>query len=448
MRTTTLAATLLGAASAVPGLLGGVTGLVGGLTGALQGTLDKIDDQLNDVGVVGAVLLAELGQIKPTATPSSIKEVASIVKKVGGAKPTALLQSAVELVLNGLGPTSLEGVIQQYSAGSNSENNVNTREPAKVIFPSADADDVPYSITEEKLRAAIYIPDTFTYGKKPPVVLVPGTATKGGLCYEPNLAKLLPQEDYADPVWLNIPGWLLEEVPWNAEFVAYAINYISGITSQNVSVIALSQGNLDTQWAFTYWPSTRHVVSDYIAVSPDYHGSVLLNVLCPKLGLLSCPPAVSQQLYNAKFIEAFRRVGGASAYVPTTTVYSATDDVVQPQSGANASAYLQDERGVGVLNVELQKVCPLASPALVGTHESSLWGAPLQALIKDALTHDGPADISRIPDWNAECSKIAADGLNLEDVIGTTFAVPVAFAAMFLYPKRVTTEPALPSYVQ
>lgn len=53
-----------------------------------------------------------------------------------------------------------------------------------------------------------------------------------------------------------------------------------------------------------------------------------------------------------------------------------------------------------------------------------LWGAPLQALIKDALTHDGPASIERIPDWNDACSALAARGLGLPDVIGTTGKSP------------------------
>lgn len=80
---------------------------------------------------------------------------------------------------------------------------------------------------------------------------------------------------------------------------------------------------------------------------------------------------------------------------------------------------MADDRNVGVLNVELQEHCPLLSPALVGTHESSLWGEPLQVLIKDALTHDGPASIDRIPNWNDACSALAATGLGLEDVVGT-----------------------------
>ncbi|KAJ1336183.1 hypothetical protein MN608_02931 [Microdochium nivale] len=449
MRPAILSVVFMGVAAAVPapGLLSGVTS---GLTGTLQTTVTKIESQLNDAGIAGFTLLAQLGDIKPISTPKSIKDIVSVLQRIGGVDPTALLGSTVNLVLHGLGPSNLAGVMEQYSDGVNNENNYNPQEPPAPVFPRASTlsrvtVDVAYSFEEAKLRGAIHIPDTFTYGKKPPVILVPATGTKGGFTYQPNLAKLLPKEDFADPVWLNIPGWLLEDVPSNAEYVAYAINYIAGITSRNVSIIALSQGNLITQWAFSYWPSTRAVVSDYIAVSPDYHGTVQFEVMCPKLGLLSCTPSCNQQRYSSNFIKVFRRTG-ASAFVPTTTIFSATDEIVQPQHGTGASGYLRDDRGVGVLNVELQKVCPLASPALVNDHISPLWGAPLQALIRDALTHDGPADISRIPTWKSECSKLAADGLSLQNVIGTASIGPITVASWLLYPKRVFSEPSLPAY--
>ena len=178
--------------------------------------MDRVQDQTEDLTSSLSALLQQLDEIVPSPAPTSIEDVASILESIAGAEPTALVESVVTLVTNGLGPDSLEGVLQQYSTGSNSENNVNTREPPTAVYPALGDQDAPYSISEEVLRGAIHIPDTFTYGQKPPVILVPGTATKGGFAYEPNLAKLLPQEEYADPLWLNIPGWLLESVPWNS----------------------------------------------------------------------------------------------------------------------------------------------------------------------------------------------------------------------------------------
>lgn len=143
----------------------------------------------------------------------------------------------------------------------------------------------------------------------------------------------------------------------NAEYVAYAISYISAITDQKIAVGAWSQGGLITQWATKYWPSIRGKITDVIAFSPDYKGTTMsslitnLNVPFPK--------SYYQQAYYSNFISALRADGGDSAYVPTTTVYSGFFDViVQPQSGTGASAFLRDERGVGVSNNEVQLVCP------------------------------------------------------------------------------------------
>lgn len=107
------------------------------------------------------------------------------------------MERVVSLVENGLGRESLECVFKQYSAGLNNEINVN-KASLQIEFSSASEDSAPYSIDEETLRAAIYMRDTFTYGNKKTVILLSGTATKGGLCNKANLAKLILKENYAE----------------------------------------------------------------------------------------------------------------------------------------------------------------------------------------------------------------------------------------------------------
>lgn len=67
---------------------------------------------------------------------------------------------------------------------------------------------------------------------------------------------------------------------------------MDSITSQNVSVISWSQGGLDTQWAVKYWPSTRNVTSNFIAQSPDFHGTVLAYITCPGFPQLYVPLSI------------------------------------------------------------------------------------------------------------------------------------------------------------
>lgn len=83
-------------------------------------------------------------------------------------------------------------------------------------------------------------PPGFQYGQgtKNIVILVPRTGH----------AKSLNITDYADVLWLNIPEFLLGHIPTDAEYVAYAINYVSGIyNNKNFSIISRSQEGFITQ---------------------------------------------------------------------------------------------------------------------------------------------------------------------------------------------------------
>ncbi|KAJ9668559.1 hypothetical protein H2201_001201 [Coniosporium apollinis] len=364
-------------------LLRGVAGtVVNTVNQAVEAAVDPIGQIRDILSGVGADttnaaelfkdILDAIDAAVPTATTTSIEGITNVVEAIFDATPTNLYENVVELAENSLAPGELGDVFSTYSTGINSENNVNTVEPAKRIFPEKSPDDAPYSLAEADLRRVIYIPSTFTYGKKPPVILVPGTGSKGGITFGGNYIQLLTGVDYADPVWLNIPGFLLDDAQINAEYVEYAINYISGITKRDVSVIAWSQGNLDTQWALKYWPSTRKVVSDFINISPDFYGTRNAYAVCPRFSELPCPPSVIQQVYESNFIATFRADGGDSAYVPTTSIYSATDEIVQPQSGPDASAIINDARGVGATNNELQVVCNDKPAGSLYTHEGVL----------------------------------------------------------------------------
>lgn len=135
------------------------------------------------------------------------------------------------------------------------------------------------------MRAQIHIPSGFTYGKVQPIILVPGmfayflpfvfqillhesaieaqkhdgfgiemfgyhadsicnvtgTGAIGGENFESNFITLFQNSKIADPVWINPPTFQLGDAQKESEVVAYAINYISGISGQkNVSVLGES----------------------------------------------------------------------------------------------------------------------------------------------------------------------------------------------------------------
>jgi hypothetical protein len=346
-------------------------------------------------------------------------EATSILSSIFSATPTDLYDNIVELIANDFSPGNLGQVETTYSEGCNSDTNNNPQDPSGTIYPKKSASDAPYSLSEAQLRQAIYIPSTFTYGNVPPIVMVPGTGSTGCLSFGSNFIPQFTGSSYADPVWLNVPHLLLDDAQVNAEYIAYAINYISGISgNNNISVIAWSQGNLDTQWALKYWPSTREVVNDFISISADFHGTLVADILCPEFPKLPCPPAVIQQGYSSNFVTRLRQNGGDSAYVPTTSIYSGVDDIVEPQQGTGASAYINDARGVGVSNNEVQIVCNGYPAGGFYTHEGVLYNPLAYALAVDALTHAGPGEPSRL-NLPSVCNAITSPGLSLADVIGT-----------------------------
>ncbi|KAI2480431.1 hypothetical protein Ptr902_08612 [Pyrenophora tritici-repentis] len=427
----------------LPGLLPGVVSFVQNLLGDINRAVAEGDP---------TKVLNILKQLQPLTRPTNIEDAMGRAAYIW-TKPSPrqdLYSAAAEQIVDGL---VLDETLKAALTGGLpvGENNINTNNPSPptIIYPKKNATDAPYTLSESALRKAIYIPPSFVYGagSKRPVIFVPGTGAYGGTNFASNLRKLLTGKSYADPVWLNIPGAMLGDAQTNAEYIAYAINYISAISKQNkenIAIISWSQGGLDTQWVFKHWPSTRPLVKDFLAVSPDFKGTVLANLLClspdSNLGLLPCAPSVIQQEATSDYVRSLRSNGGDSAYVPTTTFYSSFfDEVVQPQEGTAASAFINDARNVGVSNNEVQAVCKGQAGGSFYGHSGVLFNPLTYALIVDALQHEGPGSLERI-DVKSVCDSYAAPGLDLDDVLATTGLIPVALVLILAYPQKSLTE--------
>lgn len=431
------------------GLLGGVGDLLDGVLGPVLDTIDQVaagNGGSDPSGTVSGALVS----VTKAASPTNVQEASAVLADVFQASPTptnifgAIAQLGAQgLTLDNVG--DLFDFVDGFLDGDNSMNNNNPRNPSPAAYPKAKSSDAPYSLSETELRRVIHIPDTFQYGRAgapQPIILVPGTGDTGYTTFQGNLIPLLQGSDIADPVWLNIPDYQLMDAQTNSEYVAYAINYIYGISNRRkVAVAGWSQGNINAQWAFKFWPSARSRVTDHVAFSPDYHGTTIANLLvAPGVPL---PPSVLQQQYNSHFIQALRRNGGDSAYVPTTTIYSALlDEVVQPQEGTGASAFLLDARNAGASNNEAQSVCAGQLAGSFYTHEGTLYNPLGFALLKDALANDGPGSPQRL-DLGAVCNDFITPGLDLTEFLLTENTVVIAGAAILLYDKSVTAEPAI-----
>lgn len=194
-------------------------------------------------------VLSALTAIKPRASPTSIEDAVSVLKSAHAAvTPRGYFEQSATLIAAGLAKFDLGNLLGGDTPENNAKNNNPALPKGKAVYPKKEAGDAPYSLTAKQLRQQIYIPSDFTYGKKPPVILIPGTGERGGNTYAHNFRKLLRNNPNADPVLLNYPGYGLADAQQNAEAVAYSINYIAALTGKNVSALAWSQGNLNVQW--------------------------------------------------------------------------------------------------------------------------------------------------------------------------------------------------------
>lgn len=429
-------------------------------TNTVTGTnlISKLSDITSNPPIAGSntntstalsTLVSKLAGDEASKNPDidSAQSAWPIIERIFSGGVTSIVDAGTEVVSEGLIPPEVLSFLDGYS--DSELNSISNKNPpaADGIYPSKSVGDAPYSVSEEKLRGTIHIPESFSHGKdgRTPLILVPGTAVPAGTTYHYSFGKL---GDPADIVWVNIPRASLNDVQVNAEYVAYAINYISAICGgSKVATLTWSQGGVDMQWALKYWPSTREVVEDFIAISPDFHGTVEANGLCPALDYIACTPSIWQQAWDAELIETLRDGGGDSGYVPTTTVYSSFDEIVEPMSGDNASAILSDERNMGVTNNHLQTICPGQPAGGVYTHEGVLYNPVAWALAIDALRHDGPGKTSRI-NVDEVCAQFLPPQLEVDDMLGTEGLLLVALAEILGYTPEVTSEPPIKGYAR
>lgn len=416
------------------------------LTKAINGFI--ADGQ--DLAMGGQELAGIFNAIVPVASPTSIPDM---LTKLGQTYPgnfTNLFQSGGEIFLNSFSPADFA----QIAAGESIDNSYSNFQnpPVAGIYPKKGANDAPYDLSESQLRNAIYFPPGFTYGKVRPLIMIPGTGVYAGQNFAPNAGKLFAGSSYADPVYLNIPGAQLNDIQTNAEYVAYAINYINALTHSNVSLYTWSAGSISSRWATKYWPSTVKSITNAVAISPDYHGTTLAYLLDPQYPRFPTAPAVVQQEYNATFIATLRNNGGASPRVPLTNIFTEFDEIVEPQGSTGktmASGYSADDYNVGVTNILLQETCTVALPAgsIYNDHESILFNPVAIAAAMDALKSGKNANVNNI-NTTAQCAKFAADGISFEDILATEATIPIAGLNIASYPMPVGPEPTIKAYAK
>ncbi|KAL8276964.1 hypothetical protein RQP46_010599 [Phenoliferia psychrophenolica] len=239
---------------------------------------------------------------------------------------------------------------------------------------STPVSDAPFSTSTATMEEAISCPHGLTGNRI--LFLIHGTGSTGNGTWENTPYNLLLSKTW-DVCWVDLPGLALVDVQRSAEYVA-SVRF-------NLAIVGHSQGaGINPQWALTFWPSIQPLVSNYIALAGDFH-------------------AFWQQTINSRYLGAQNSMlpgGGGRAQVPTTSIYTQYDDVIQPETGPfGPTSYLE---GAGVHSLQDGDVC---GPAHIADHFAMTTDAAAYGLAVAALEYGSPVDMAKF-DRAAFCTQL------------------------------------------
>jgi hypothetical protein len=309
---------------------------------------------------------------------------------------------------------------------------------ACAVAPAAAGADPPLSVPKAALGKALRCPTGLHHTGHNPVLLVHGTATNPHDTWGWNYVRALPGAGY-DACTVRLPHDALGDIQPASEYVVYAIRELARRSGRRVSVIGHSQGTIEPRWAIRWWPRTvRPVVADYISMAGPHHGVTAADA-CAASG--SCWPAVWQMASGSKFLGALNAGDETPGRLSYTSVFSDTDELVQPSEPV-ATAALRGG-GANVTNVRVQDVCP-GRPV---PHGGQVDDAVVWAIVLDALQHRGPAKTKRLP--AGVCAREFVPGVTFEQAFqGNQNLYFHAASTFYATPRGATSEPPLRAYAR
>jgi len=300
---------------------------------------------------------------------------------------------------------SVTNQVSQVGIISDNDHYYNISAPPKGPLPPQTSGDAPWTQAESSYKRMIYCPFGIQNKKRGIVLLVPGTAGNASEFYQASAYYHdLPSQGF-DVCWLDTPNYSISDMQLAAEFVAYAIKNLAPKSTQTggkINVVSYSQGGPNVQWASTFWPSIHQLIIGHVSLSPSMKGTASNFLLCPISNLFGgCLPSILQQTIRSTYMKAANsnkdKRSPAYAQIPTTIIYTLSDEIVTPQVGELASSRL-----IGASNIALQEICPLSinvdhfgMPGDVGAYGIAL----------DALLNSRPAQPSKVD--RSYCTKTA-----------------------------------------
>lgn len=319
--------------------------------------------------------------------------------------------------------SGLQSSVEQVSGGNRTETAGRAREPS-------------LSVSRTQLQQSLVCHGNPSGASEPVVLLVPGTTLTPEVNFDWNYIPALKTLGRT-VCTVELPEKAMGDIQIAAEYLVFAIRDLAGRSGAPIQIIGYSQGGMVPRWALRFWPSTRDLVSDLISLAGSHKGTLTAIPAC----LDSCAPAFWQQRQDANFMAALNRDGHETwPQVNYTSAYTRYDEVVFPNLAAEA-ANSRLEGGDNVANIELQSVCPLntAEHLAIGTFDPVGW-----ALAKDALMHEGPADLARVPPET--CLQQTMPGVDQSTFVEDFAATTLFIGETTRDAEQVDEEPPLACY--
>jgi triacylglycerol lipase len=217
------------------------------------------------------------------------------------------------------------------------------------------------------------------------VLLVPGTGSDGSYLFPQGFQVELSASGVPS-CYLDIPGHTLDDMQVSVQYVVFALRQMANRVPHRVAIYGFSQGGVLARMALTFWPSTRHLVSDVVSASAPQHGST--NIPSDYCQTFGCPAAGWQRLPTSHLLavlnEGDETPGGS---VNWTTLRTLDDTMAVPADGPNPTSALQ-----GASNLVIQDICPGRQVR----HLDMAFDAVAYAALRDAMLQAGPAEANRL----------------------------------------------------
>ncbi|QEC48338.1 hypothetical protein FSW04_12685 [Baekduia soli] len=297
---------------------------------------------------------------------------------------------------------------------------------------AAPAAEPALTVTPARLHAALQCWGRIGPHAPAPIVFAPGTGSDGSQVHTlggPAFARI--GHPYCA---VTFPQHATADLQVSVQYLVAAIRTTARRAGRPVAVAGVSQGGLLARMALTVWPSLRARVSDVVSVSGTQHGAPA----SPSCATQGCPPAFWQQAQGSNLLRALNNGRDETPGRDTawTTVRSATDEIVRPQTGAHPTSALR-----GASNILIQSVCPGRQVSHLATTVDSVT----LAVLRDAVRHAGPARASRLP--RTVCSHPYGDGLDPTRTARFLALAPAVVGQSEAGVPTVTAEPPVRAWL-